>query len=88
MPKKKQTPKQPPGQPEAQPKKYNWMVESMMKEDWWVKKVRKIDPAKDTYQVTIFPEIPPKPEEEKKGDKWEPTADDFERLADLFRNHR
>ena len=88
MPKKKQTPKQPKVQPEAEPKKYNWMVETMMKEDWWVKGLRKVDPTNDTYQVTILPVIPSKPEDEKKADKWEPTADDFERLADLFRNHR
>lgn len=88
MSKKKQTPKQPKHQPQAEPKKYNWMVEHMMKEDWWVKGLRKVDPAKDTYQVSFLSEIAPKEAEKKKTDEWEPTWDDIERLADLFRNHR
>lgn len=88
MSKKKQAPKKPIEQPDPQPKKYNWMMEEMMKEDWWVKKLRKVDPTKDTYQITVYSKIPPKQEGPKKADQWEPTADDFERLADLFRNHR
>ena len=88
MPKKEQTPKQSKIQPEAEPKKYNWMVERMMKEDWWVKGLRKVDSTKDTYQVSFIPEIPPNEEEKKKSDEWQPTWDDIERLADLFRNHR
>lgn len=88
MSKKKQKPQQVDEQPTAQHKNYNWMMEDLMKEDWWVKKVRKTDPSKDTYRVTILPEIDAGTDEKNNSDKWEPTADDFERLADLFRNHR
>jgi len=88
MSKKKQTPKKPKVQPNAEPKKYNWMMERLMKEDWWVKGLRKVEPTKDTYQVSFIPEIPPKEEEKKKTEEWQPNWDDIERLADLFRNHR
>ena len=63
------------------------MMEEFLKNEAFVKRLRKVDPNTETFQVSFHPV--PKPEENKDPKDWEPTTeDDFAKIIEWFSNQR